>query len=151
MAGRAPPRSLSEWHTCLLDAYELVEPAADEELGPNARLAEPGAKGRAVLAARARWGDSAFRTEYVWGELLVELAMPLRVGAAQNVTPDGPSVYSHGSIIARRAKLAGTVLPVDIRDDRVTLHVDLRTSDGAERFQETLTVPVGKSEKACGD
>lgn len=155
MKGTRRPESLADWRTCWLEAHALEDwPEAERrDIGsdPGPKIQED-RSGHAVLVIHDVWAKSAFRTEHVSGELVVELGLPLKKDEPQRIEV-GRSEYSEGSLgWGRRSKVRGIVTPIEIERDSVTLRLELeavRPSDSFPRLVDTVKARRRAALRAC--
>jgi hypothetical protein len=165
-AGTPKPQRLSGYDLCFVEGHALgtlqqFDPSVpsselDTPWGRESRHVVRSGADRAVFEASARWGRSAFRSEWIWGSLLVELTLPLENGKVQEVAAESNARWSVGTMTAHVSRVRGRVVPLDVECDRprrecdrVRLRVEIESVDGAERFAETVDVKRVQDPASC--
>jgi hypothetical protein len=123
--GTPRPTCLAEWEACWIAAHRLAP--------SKARPAEivRGKGSRAVLFLHVRWGESLIRTEYQYGEVMVELPALAKAGAQARLEDPARALYVEGGQGGfEKQGLTGTVELLGSDGDHVELKLDLRTASG---------------------
>ncbi len=144
--------ALADWDACLIDGAEL-SPA---QYGPHV------ADGTGhVLYVNTEWGRSAFRTEYEFGSMLLELPVTLDAGDILSYPTAGSGDYREGGQILgySSASPTGTVTVDRVDDGEVVFTVDLRfdspdvdlATRGTGEVSEQYSAPLVSSIRGCQD
>lgn len=115
------PAALSDWDACVVRSAELG--------GEDASRIDANRPGHSVLYLSARWGESAFRSEYQFAFLQVQLDGDVRPGTIA-VSGSTRAIYREGSqMVAYEARhLEGNITVAAIDGDDVTARLALRAT-----------------------
>lgn len=144
--GTPKPTRLAEWRACWITGHRLAP--------SRTRPAEivRGEAGRAVLFLHVRWGESLIRTEYQYGEVMIELPALAKAGARTRLEDPARALHVEGGQGGfDKQGLTGTVELLGRDGDRVELKLDLRTASGppVRFFRETIRAARVPDLKAC--